>query len=296
MDILADDMCRGRWRNLERDAFFPFQQCWSYGAAAETLGATTRRYLLREGGRDLAALQILHRRIGMGFTLVNRGPVWLGDVEVEKRRAVIDALRTWLPGLKVMTPSDVGLSDALVPRGFRQIMTPSTLAILALDDQTRSRMHGKWRNRLAAAERTAATVTVSHDADRVRWLLERDTLQQRARGYRSLPRAFTEAWMTGEPRGLCLFLARDSDADLAAMLFCLHGSAATYHVGWTSEAGRAVSAHHLILWSACQHLMRKGVRHVDLGLVDTQRALGLARFKLGTGARPVPTGGTWLGW
>jgi lipid II:glycine glycyltransferase (peptidoglycan interpeptide bridge formation enzyme) len=78
------------------------------------------------------------------------------------------------------------------------------------------------------------------------------------------------------------------------MLFLRHGTTATYHIGWTSRDGRAASAHNLILWDACARLAARGVRQLDLGIIDTETAPGLARFKLGTGAQPVRTGGTWL--
>ena len=79
------------------------------------------------------------------------------------------------------------------------------------------------------------------------------------------------------------------------MLFLKHGTGATYHVGWTSDAGRKASAHNLILATAATRLAETGVTRLDLGTIDTENAPGLARFKLGSGAKPARTGGTWLG-
>jgi lipid II:glycine glycyltransferase (peptidoglycan interpeptide bridge formation enzyme) len=79
------------------------------------------------------------------------------------------------------------------------------------------------------------------------------------------------------------------------MLFLVHGSTATYHVGWTGDAGRCASAHNLLLWRAMEALQRRGVRRIDLGLLDTVNTPGLARFKLGAGRVPHRLGGTWLG-
>jgi hypothetical protein len=48
------------------------------------------------------------------------------------------------------------------------------------------------------------------------------------------------------------------------------------------------------MWRAMTHFAGLGVRMLDLGLIDTERAAGLARFKLGAGARPLALGATSL--
>ena len=178
-----------------------------------------------------------------------------------------------------------------------KVMTPSTMAMLSLRPGLRARMHGKWRNRLAAAERSGLPVRRQEPSfQTLQWLLDADARQQRYRRYRAMPAAFTQAWLRNDRKNLILLTAHREDQRLAAMLFLRHGNAATYYIGWTSGAGRAASAHNLILWQAVQQLSATGVDMLDLGLVDTEAAPGLARFKLGAGAQPVRTGGTWLGW
>ncbi|MEL6980044.1 MAG: hypothetical protein AAGM38_15365 [Pseudomonadota bacterium] len=79
----------------------------------------------------------------------------------------------------------------------------------------------------------------------------------------------------------------------AAMLFLTHGRAATYHIGWTSDPGRSIGAHNLLLWNAIQTLKRDGILSLDLGGLDTERGAGVARFKLGSGAQPMTLCGTY---
>jgi hypothetical protein len=49
-----------------------------------------------------------------------------------------------------------------------------------------------------------------------------------------------------------------------------------------------------MLFQAAVALREEGVRWLDLGSVDSERALGLARFKLGTGAGLKRLGATML--
>lgn len=81
---------------------------------------------------------------------------------------------------------------------------------------------------------------------------------------------------------------------LAYLLFLLHGTTATYHVGWAAPAARRTHAHTLLMWQATTYLHQRGLTRLDLGTLDTEAAPGLARFKLGTGATARPLGATLL--
>ncbi|MGS4982034.1 GNAT family N-acetyltransferase [Pseudosulfitobacter pseudonitzschiae] len=97
-------------------------------------------------------------------------------------------------------------------------------------------------------------------------------------------------------RAAILFEAFQGADPVAALLILRHGTTATYHIGHTTTAGRAASAHTLLMWTAMCWCAGHGHQWLDLGLVETQRNAGLARFKLGTGADVVPLGGTWVHW
>lgn len=87
---------------------------------------------------------------------------------------------------------------------------------------------------------------------------------------------------------------RQAGAFSAGMAFVVHGQSATYHLGWASQASKAVGVHGLMLMRAAEALRAEGVRWLDLGSVDTEAAPGLARFKLGTGAELRRLGATCL--
>ena len=74
---------------------------------------------------------------------------------------------------------------------------------------------------------------------------------------------------------------------IGAILLARHGAAATYLVGWTSDDGRRLHAHHFLLWRAIEHLKANGTRWLDLGGHNETAAAGIARFKLGLGGEPV---------
>ncbi len=158
----------------------------------------------------------------------------------------------------------------------------------------RAALHQKWRHQLAQAERSPLRVrqrplTPDHP------LLALEEAQSRTRRYRNWPRALTAAFAQVAPDQTQVFTALLRGHEVAHMLFLTHGTRATYHIGHTTGAGRASGAHNLLLWQASQWLAHNGVARLDLGR-STPEVAGLERFKARTGARRVPTGGTWLRW
>ena len=81
---------------------------------------------------------------------------------------------------------------------------------------------------------------------------------------------------------------------VAAMLFLVHGTAATYHVGWSNDAGRDTNAHNLLLWRAFHELKERGVKQLDLGGINTRSLAGISRFKIGSGGQVVTYAGTFV--
>lgn len=184
--------------------------------------------------------------------------------------------------------------------GALPVMTPAHVAEWMLDpdrDRMMARLHQKWRNRLRAAfksdlvvERQLMPLRTDH------WLYRAEAKLSRQRGYRNWPPALTAAYADARRKDAQLFTASRNGALLGAVLVLRHGTAATYHIGSTSEAGKRYNAHNLLLWHAANWLAEAGVTRFDLGTLDTRRAPGLARFKLGTGATLRSLGGTWALW
>lgn len=184
--------------------------------------------------------------------------------------------------------------------GAVPLISPSAVACLDLRPDTDALMaglHQKWRNRLKHARRQDLRVTRQNMPDDPgHWLLQADALQQTRRRYRSWPIPLTLSYGR-ENRGLSkLFTAFWGREPVAALLILRHGSSATYHIGHSRASGRIASAHTLLMWNAICWCKSKGIDQLELGTIDTEESQGLARFKLGTGARPKTLGGTWVWW
>ncbi|MDZ4095075.1 MAG: GNAT family N-acetyltransferase [Paracoccaceae bacterium] len=284
MEIAWDTLDEAAWAaRLNRADAAPLQQSWGYGVAMAALGATVRRALILVQGQEVALAQVLERR---GVRLIGRGPVWLGESGAGLRRAVLRALARRM-GPTLATPGEAVAGFGLIP-----LITPRHHAFWDLTPQLadlRSGLSGKWRNRLLKAETAQGMRGLqTADASAVEALLTAETAQRRARGYRALPADFIRAW----PDEVLAWNWHKGGQIRAGMVFLRHGPWASYHIAWADAVARADFVHGPMLWQAMLDLRARGVRGLDLGDVNHEDAPGLARFKLGTGARVTALGAT----
>lgn len=285
----------------------PLQQHPAYAAALTRASSASvhdmRAALIHHGGRVVGRAQLLLRHLPVlgPVAYLPRGPLWCDAVPESVKHQALRALRSSLRAAGVSSriwlanAEDAVGADHLARIGYLPVITPQHVAEIDLsgDQDTRlAAQHGKWRNRLRHAQTQALHVAHRRlNPAQDGWLLAAETVQQGVKGYRALPAAFAAQYPNDQTR---LFLAEKRGEVIAAMLILRHGAAASYHIGWSSSAGRSASAHNLLLWQASNWLARKGVLRFDLGSVDTDGAAGLARFKLGAGADLRALGPTML--
>lgn len=279
------------------------QQDWSYGAALRMLGADVRRVGILDGNTLVGLAQFTTRRIGgvVRTALCSRGPVWIEDVGADGKAAAYKALKRGLgPGWPRVTLVSPDEESAAGTRAMHRVMTGYSTVLMDLTqdlDSLRAALDQKWRNRLNAAQKSDLKIQQNGTKPaQYRWLLDTEEGQRAARGYRATPAALVPAFVEARgDRSSALILRGDEGRTrVAAMLFLVHGCAATYHIGWSDPDRRGSGAHNALLWSGLETLKARGVRQLDLGGVNTVAGAGIARFKIGTGGRVVTLSGTYF--
>ncbi len=222
----------------------------------------------------------------------SRGPQWADGASQDDRIHALEAIK-----LNALNPNSED-RDVLEHAGYLQIVKPKQVAVLPVAENFNDQLMAtqtKWRNALRQGLRKK--LWTSHDRFDPKshdWIFGEDRKQQRKKGFRSPHPILTRCFAQTNPGHVMVSQMWQGSGIIAAMVFLRHGAMATYHVGWTSAAGRAARAHHVLLTKAAQELRRSGVQFIDLGLYDAKGAPGLARFKRGSGANVHTLGGTWL--
>ncbi|WP_425101180.1 GNAT family N-acetyltransferase [Tropicibacter sp. S64] len=272
----------------------PLPQSTEFARACEAMGLPIRRMQQESGGAVRLHWQVQSRKLPMlgRVDLISRGPVALETADLLDW---LSRFQRWQDGRPLLLNNDGLPVERLLGAGFWPLMTAATLAMLPLGDtaQMRSRLDQKWRNRLSKAEKSGLKVT-RHPLTKGHWLLAAEARQAKARGYRSLPAEVSLAFAHANPGKAQLWEVRQWGEPLAAVLMLRHGAMATWQMGHVTPEGRKANAMNLALFTAMKALADQGHTLLDLGTINTQDAVGLAHFKLGTGASPHRLGGTWL--
>ncbi len=272
----------------------PLPQSPEFARSCEVMGVPLR-LCKRESRRKVTLLwQVQSRQFGpLGrVDLVSRGPVAedTGELSDWAQR-----WRHWHDGRPLILNADGIPAEVLRAGGFWPLMTPASLGVLDLRDDTgmRAAMQQKWRNRLNRVEREDMTISI-RPLKPDHWLLAAEAAQARAKGYRGMPPGVSVAFAVANPGAALVYEARHRGKPVAAALMLRHGRMATWQIGHSNDSGRRLNAMNLVLWAAMRDLRDRGHDMLDLGILNAQDAPGLTHFKLGTGARIHRLGGTWL--
>ncbi|NNG05869.1 MAG: GNAT family N-acetyltransferase [Inquilinus sp.] len=285
---------------------FPLLQDLAYARAMRASRQLSARWgLIRIDGAEAGLAQMLEARLfgeAIHLLTLDRGPVWFeGYGGLDHWRAFAAAFaerfprrigrrRRFLPELED-TPA---ARDLLVAAGFHRQAGVPGYQTLWLDltpglDALRAGLKQKWRNTLNRAERHDLAVQNDEGRGILPWVLARYAADRKARGYPGPAPGFLRALggaFAPEGRLLILTAAKDRPV-VAAVVLVLHGTAATYQIGWSSEQGRRLGAPSLLLWRAVEGLKARGIRDFDLGGVNDRDAAGVKAFKAGLGGREV---------
>jgi lipid II:glycine glycyltransferase (peptidoglycan interpeptide bridge formation enzyme) len=294
------------WDQAHAAAAGPLQQDWAYGSTMVSLGARVLRARVEADGVAVAQAQFIVRQYSkfFSFALCTRGPLWLQPLAAQDKAQVYRLLRQSLPlgGLRfmVVTPDETLSEDLGLPR-FRRVMSGYSTVLLDISQPLavlRANLDSRWRQPLSHAENAGLNVQrMGTNPGQYRWLLDAEMQQRAERNIDGMPMVWFERYAESrkQPSKNILSIRADLGRDrVAAMMFMLHGEAATYQVGWTSDAGRNLHAHHLILWKSIEELKERGIRQLDLGGVNTGRSAGIARFKMATGGEVKVLAGSYL--
>ncbi|WP_353472021.1 GNAT family N-acetyltransferase [Salipiger sp. H15] len=269
----------------------PLPQSPEYARACAALGHPCRagKGPLPNGNPLHWQVQVRQLPLLGQVSLLSRGPV------TERQDDALDWLQSWRPPGPLLLNAEALPPAALRGAGFWPLVTPMTLALLPLGPEAKMRaaLAPKWRNHLNRAEGSGLEVRrLPLQGDH--WLLAAEAAQARARRYRNLPPRLLAAFAAANPGAAWIWEARRHGAALAAIAVLRHGHMASWTTGVTTPEGRAAQAMTLLLWEAMRWLSTRGHDRLDLGMLNSDDAPGITRFKLGTGAQAHRLGGTWL--
>lgn len=278
------------------------QQSYAYGAAFEDYNAITHRGIIEHEGKAIALCQLFQYRLFKLFPLIVafKGPVWLTDLSAQEKENILNHIKKNLPVKRHLFALESNLQNIEKITGYRRIITGASTIWINLtqsSDGLRAGLNGKWRNALVKAERSELTLKkMGKKPSDYQWLVDAENQQRKKRKYWALPNSFITAFIESSPKSqpILPLAAIDEKEKVAGMMFLIHGSSATYHLGWSNDIGRHNNAHNLLLWEAIKELKKRDIKYLDLGGINSEDIPGLTRFKIGTGGDITTYAGTFM--
>ncbi len=314
MQIRWNAIQQSEWEQLQAPHITALQQDWAYGASFQAMGLDCLRAQVIQQDKTVALAQFICRRYAglVGVALCTRGPVWCTSLSALEQQEIYSELKRSIPLRRprwlFFSPSSTEADDPSLA-SLTRVMTGYSTVLVDLTQspqQLRAACEGRWRNRLVAAEReNIVVVRASNTSVDMQWLFEAEQAQRVEKNFHGLPTHFIEHYRAtrADPTTTHLMLHAEIESAasqatennrIAAMLFLLHGSTATYHVGWTNAIGRSKHAHNVLMWRAFEELRTLGIHTLDLGGINTRSLAGISRFKIGTGGKIVTYAGTYV--
>ncbi len=298
LNVQWDSVSRADWNAwIRRAGRSNVLQSWAYGEAKTHAGGwRVRRAVIRRGETPVAIAQVL-RKSYFGFlqvSRISRGPLFLEPVSPGETYAVLKELgktaALWRGSVFTLSPEVESSAAAVVQlwaAGFRRLARPAwSSAWLSLTPELpeiRARLDRKWRNMLTAAEKQGMVLREGSEAELWALMLERHAAHMDHRQFEGISIELLEALHghRDSEGDLSVLIAEKDGEAVAGICIATHGAAATYMVGWSTNAGRDARATHFLLWQAIASLKRAGCLWFDLGGIDETRTPGVARFKSG---------------
>lgn len=295
-------------------------QTWDWGDFKSRWGWQPTRLLFEEGGRVLAAAQILRRRLPgtpLSVIYIPKGPALdYGDTSLLVHvLRILEQQSRWQRSLFVKIDPDVWLGfgskdSALFPeaaavlailaqRGWRQSAEQIQFKNTVLVDLTPSeqdllaRMKAKTRYNIRLAMRRGVQVRPGDETDLKAFYSLYNETARRDNFLIRPPAYYLDVWSQFLRAGRAhLLLAKMAGAPIAGLILFQFGQTAWYLYGASSNQHRNLMPNHLLQWEAIRLAKRLGCTRYDLWgapdcFDDSDPMWGVYRFKTGFGGEIV---------
>lgn len=282
-------------------------QSYPYARASCVLNRQRARWgTIQVDGQDAGLVQILEAGLlsnTIHAVILDRGPLWMeGFGSPEQVRAFFAEFNRLFPrriGRKRRVlpeiPDTPEMKNLLVESGLTYVPDSHGYQTFWMDlrnsdDALLSGLTSKWRGKLRKSEKFGLSVTWTEDKASFAWLLKSYADDKARRGYDGPSVRFLSALSRAGARMLT-GIASLEGRKVAGVLLVLHGTSATYQIGWSSPQGRDSAAHTCLLWKSLAELRERGILDFDLGGVNDEGAESVKTFKAGMGGAFVQLAG-----
>jgi len=279
-----------QWEFLTDKFQFNILQTWEFGNFKEkNLFAKTKRFLIYEDKNNLLGLYqaIFYRFFWIKVIFINRGPILKKNINNHNKKIIVKKILSELkkdflsfilikPELEFTKENLVfDLNNKL--SFFKFPFWCSSQINLKDDDLTIfNNFKSSLKSEIKKGEKLIE-ILIENQKKNYRWICEKYFSSSNKKKFKTLNQKLIRSLNS---QNLISFCASKNGDLCSGIIFYCHGNTATYLMSYNSSIGKKNYGNQVLLWQMIKYLKKKNYSFLDLGGIDIDYNLSVAKFKL----------------
>ena len=286
-------------------SFSNITQSWEYGEAQKVqYNLKIKRYLINIDNSPKGIIQILNKSfLFLDYYRINRAPLFFDSSKNEDKKAIIFSIFKKFNNYKKFnllsySPEINFNKDNIIFNYCNKLFyfqlpswTSSVVSLTDNEDKIRSNLSSKWRNVLNASLKENVLIKEESNILALKNLIKLNISDQKTKKYKGIKPNLLENYLFNSTYRV--FNAFSDDNLISSICISLHGTTATYLIGWSNNDGRKKKSMNLLLWNSILALKKENYQFFDLGGVDKSINSGIFNFKNGIGGKNYKLAGNY---
>ena len=279
-----------KWENLNFNYDTNILQGWEFGNyKSDKFLIKTKRFLIKDNlNNEIGFFQsINYNFLGFKIIFINRGPILRNDFNLDLKKKIIeqivDILKKNFFTFIFIKPELEIAKESIIFRHrdklnyFKYPFWRSS-KINLLDDQVN--IFKKFKNSLKSEISKSKDFLSIHFNDKdenTKWICERYFSDINKKKFKLIDPNLIRYLETEKIISIC---AQKNQQICSGIIVYCHGKSATYLMSFNTNVGRKFYGNQILLWEAIKYLKNKKYNYLDLGGIDLENNLNVAKFKL----------------
>jgi hypothetical protein len=287
---LTECVDQKQWELLSNKFHLNILQTWEYGNFKEkNLFAKTKRFLIYDDKKNLIGLYqaIFYQFFGIKLIFINRGPILKSNFNNDTRKFIIKEILSRLkkkfltfilikPELELIKDNIVCNFNSKLSY-YKFPFWCSSQIDLKQDQLTIFKnFKNSLKSEILKGEKLIE-IEIENQEKNYKWICEKYFSSSNKKKFKTLDHKLTRSLNT---KNIISFCASNNGDICSGIIFYSHGNTATYLMSYNSNIGKMNYGNQVLLWEMIKYLKKNHYSFLDLGGIDMNFNLSVAKFKL----------------
>lgn len=287
---LSDCKEKKKWENLTKNFNSNILQTWEYGNyKSKLLFVKSSRYLIYDINNNIIGLlqTINYKFFGLTLVFINRGPILIENLNMISQKKItekiVQILKKNFLTLILIKPELKFLKENIIFKQNRKLSYftyPSWSSSLINLSEDEHKIFNNFKSSLKNEiykSKKSLKIDSYNQINNLNWIFQRYFSNKNKKKFKTLDKSLFEYL---EPKKIISFCAKKEENICSGIVIYCHGKNATYLMSYNTDLGRKNFSNQFLLWESIKYLKNKNYNYLDLGGIDCDNNLNVAKFKL----------------